>query len=132
MRSAEALDLASALEALVAGVPEPRIALEFAPDFRVEEPDRAQVLLRCAQESVTNAIRHARARHLWLRFYRTADGEMAMEARDDGQGAALPAAGNGLNGMRERLARIGGRLSFHSAPGRGFWLEVRLPKELSP
>jgi signal transduction histidine kinase len=129
LRQDEALDLESALAALVEGVPEPRIHLDFEPGFRVDDARRAQVLLRCAQETITNAIRHARARNLWLRFYRTADGALALDARDDGHGAAQWAAGNGLNGMRERLARAGGTLDVQTAPGKGFALAIRLPQE---
>lgn len=129
LRQDEALDLESALAALVEGVPEPRIHLVFEPGFRADDARRAQVLLRCAQETITNAIRHARARNLWLRFYRTADGALALDARDDGDGAAQWTAGNGLNGMRERLARAGGTLDVKTAPGKGFALAIRLPQE---
>jgi signal transduction histidine kinase len=132
LRQDEALDLESALQALVAGVPEPKINLEFEPGFRVDDPRRAQILLRSAQETITNAIRHARARTLQLRFHRTADGMLALDARDDGQGASAWAAGNGLNGMRERLAKAGGTVDVRTAPGKGFELSIRLPQEAAP
>lgn len=132
MRSDEALDLESALEALVVGVPEPKIELSFSPGFRVNDPKQAQVLLRCAQESITNAIRHARARHLWLTFKRGAEGAIDMDVRDDGEGAAQLSSGNGLNGMRERLAQAGGSVAVSTAPGRGFELHIRLPQEVTP
>ena len=36
-------------------------------------------------------------------------------------------AGNGLRGMRERLAAYGGRVDIVTAPGRGFALDIALP-----
>lgn len=131
LRQDEALDLESALAALVAGVPEPKIHLDFEPGFRVDDARRAQILLRCAQETITNAIRHSRASNLWLRFHRAADGGLALDARDDGQGAAQWVAGNGLNGMRERLAKADGTVEVRTAPGKGFELTIRLPQEVS-
>ncbi|MFO0040330.1 MAG: sensor histidine kinase, partial [Pseudomonadota bacterium] len=95
----------------------------------IDDPRRAQVLLRCAQETITNAIRHARARNLWITFSRDADGGWRMHARDDGQGSEALQAGNGLAGMRERLAQVGGRLDIETAKGRGFSLEARIPQE---
>ncbi|MGH8212818.1 MAG: ATP-binding protein, partial [Rhodanobacteraceae bacterium] len=86
-------------------------------------------LLRCTQEIVTNAVRHAGARHLWLRFERTPAGMLALKAHDDGRGAAELKPGNGLIGMRERLAEVGGELSIHTARDRGFSLEASLPLE---
>ena len=81
---------------------------------------RAQVLLRCAQEIITNTVRHAGARNLWLRFERNGDRQMAIHARDDGRGADRSCKqGNGLAGMRERLAQYGGRLDIVTAQGSG-------------
>ena len=114
LREDDAIDLTEALKTLVEGVPGIAIHLDLPPRFAVDDPRRAQVLLRCAQEIITNAIRHANARNLWLRFER--DGaELAIHARDDGRGAGDLHQGNGLTGMRERLAQIGGRRQGFSA-----------------
>ena len=50
-----------------------------------------------------------------------------IEARDDGAGADAIIPGNGLRGMRERLAQHGGALQLESAPGTGFRLRLSLP-----
>ena len=105
------------------------IHLELPPRFSVDDPRRAQVLLRCAQEIITNTVRHAGARNLWLRFERTPENELAMHARDDGRGAPDLKHGNGLIGMRERLAQIGGRLNITTERDRGFALDAWLPLE---
>ena len=81
---------------------------------------------RVAQEAITNVLRHARARNLWLRLS-GADGRLALSVRDDGAGFELEAARRrgaagaslGLVGMQERVALAGGSLELRSAPGQG-------------
>ncbi len=127
LRQDEEIDLNVALRMLVEGIPEPRVHLDVPEGFSSDDPRRAHVLLRCAQETITNTIRHARARNLWLRFERAADHSLRLYARDDGQGADDLVSGNGLNGMRERLAQVGGELRIEAARGRGFALEAIIP-----
>jgi signal transduction histidine kinase len=129
LREGDSIDLTHALRNLTEGVPGLAIHLELPPRFSVEDPRRAQVLLRCAQEIITNTVRHAGARNLWLRFERTADRQMVIRAQDDGQGAPEFRQGNGLSGMRERLAQFGGRLEIATGRGRGFALDALLPLE---
>jgi signal transduction histidine kinase len=130
LREDDAIDLTEALKTLVEGVPGLAIHLQLPPRFAVDDPRRAQVLLRCAQEIITNALRHANARNLWLSFER--DGaELAIHARDDGRGSGELQQGNGLTGMRERLAQIGGRLNITTARNSGFALDAWLPLESS-
>ncbi len=128
LRDDDAIDLSEALHTLVEGVPSLDIHLALPDHFGVSDPARAQVLLRCAQEIITNAVKHAGARTLWLAIARERRG-IAIRARDDGRGAERVDAGNGLRGMRERLAEFGGQLDFETAPGRGFSLEAWLPLE---
>jgi signal transduction histidine kinase len=54
---------------------------------------------------------------------------MAIHARDDGRGASQVKPGNGLAGMRERLAQYGGRLDIVTAKDQGFALDAWLPLE---
>jgi len=131
LREDDTIDLTQALHSLVEGVPQLSIHLELPPRFSVEDSKRAQVLLRCAQEIITNTIRHAGARNLWLRFEPGAapDHGIAIHARDDGRGSDVLKPGNGLTGMRERLAQFGGRLDIDTARDRGFALDAWLPLE---
>jgi len=131
LRDSDGIDLTTALKSLVEGVPRLAIHLDLPERFSVEDPRRAQVLLRCAQEIITNTVRHSGARNLWLSFQRTADRQLVIHARDDGRGAADLAAGNGLRGMRERLAEFGGRLDVTTGRGRGFTLDAWLPLEVA-
>ena len=110
LREGDSIDLTQALRNLTEGVPGLAIHLELPPRFSVDDPKRAQVLLRCAQEIITNTVRHAGARNLWLTFERSADRQMAIHAHDDGQGASELRQGNGLTGMYSATARANSRL----------------------
>ncbi len=128
MRESDKVNLADALNTLVEGVPKPVIHLDLPAEVVMAAPQRAQVLLRCVQEMITNSVRHARATNMWIRLSMTREG-FAMSARDDGRGTRHIVAGNGLNGMSERLAHLGGKLEIESEPGAGFALHVWLPTE---
>lgn len=87
-------------------------------------------LARIAQEAITNAVRHARARHIRaeLRY----DDGVTLSVVDDGAGFELEEAQGrdanwGLVGMYERAARIGARLLVKSAPDRGTEVRVFVP-----
>ena len=129
LRDDEDIHLTDALRDLTEGVPGLAVHLELPQRFAVRDSRRAQVLLRCTQEIITNAVRHARARHLWLRFEEGAGGMLVLKAHDDGCGAAEVKAGNGLRGMRERLAEVGGQLAINTQRNQGFALEASFPME---
>lgn len=132
LREDDSIDLTAALESLTEGVPGLDIHLELPPRFTVDDPRRAQLLLRCAQEIITNTVRHANARNLWLSFERTDDRRLAIHARDDGRGVIQLKQGNGLTGMRERLAQFGGQLDIVTSRDQGFALDAWLPLEATP
>jgi len=127
LRETGAIDLAAALRPLTENVPSLDIQLEIEDPLNVEDPQRAHVLLRCTQEIITNAVRHAGARHLWIKVYREAPDRVVVEARDDGVGADMVNVGNGLRGMRERLQQCGGQLQVETLPGEGFRLRATVP-----
>ena len=102
--------------------------LDLPSELSMTDPRRAQVLLRCAQEMITNSVRHARAKNLWLGLEQDVEG-VALTARDDGRGAAQVEPGNGLTGMAERLRQLGGELKIESMPGAGFSLHAWVPLE---
>jgi len=128
MRIDDQVDLAAALRTLVSGVPEPVIHLDLPSELSMTDPRRAQVLLRCAQEMITNSVRHAQAQNLWLSLVQDVDG-VVLTARDDGRGVDKVETGNGLNGMAERLRLLGGELKIESNPGAGFSLHASIPVE---
>lgn len=127
LRQDDAIDLTQALQSLIDGVPSLHVHVAVPPRFSVEDPRRAQVLLRCVQEIITNTARHAGARNLWLTFAYEDETLLSLSARDDGRGTVAIMPGNGLSGMRERLAEFGGSVSMESGTGQGFALSIRLP-----
>lgn len=129
IRDNDAIDMAATLLPLADNVPGLHIDMAMPRPFLIDDPERAHVLLRCTQEIITNAVRHAQAQVLRLRY--SWDGHaIRLHARDDGRGAEDAAAvGNGLRGIRERLTEYGGELETETAAGQGFVLRLRLPLE---
>ncbi|QYU68727.1 hypothetical protein J4558_00820 [Leptolyngbya sp. 15MV] len=126
LREAERGDLRDALETLAQNVPVPAIHVNIAPGLRVT-PDQSHALIRCAQEAVTNAVRHADAANFFLEVSSDGDG-IRLVARNDGSAhTTTPAAGSGLLGMRERLEQLGGRLAAGPSVGFGFTVDAWLP-----
>ncbi|MGW1026269.1 sensor histidine kinase [Streptomyces sp. NPDC002577] len=76
-------------------------------------------LLRCTQESLANVRKHARASTVGVILARRPYG-VELEITDDGTGFVVEAStGFGLDGMRKRLAELGGRLTVTSSVGDG-------------
>jgi len=126
LREGGAIDLSAALLPLAENVPALDIHMDIQAPLTLDDPERAHVLLRCTQEIITNAVRHAGARNLWINAGRRADC-IVMSARDDGHGSDNLVAGNGLRGMRERLLAHGGDLKIETRLGAGFCLHLTLP-----
>lgn len=126
LREDERRSLKDALEALAQSVPLPAVHVDLSPAVR-PSPDQAHALIRCAQEAVTNAVRHAGASNLWLQVAPDGDG-VRLVARDDGVGRSIASApGSGLLGMRERVEHLGGKLAVQAAAGLGFTIDAWLP-----
>jgi signal transduction histidine kinase len=83
---------------------------------------------RIVQEALTNARRHAEGAAVDVELHYTADA-LWLRIRDNGPGppASTPPGGNGLLGMRERAAAVGGTLRTGAAGGGGFVVEAVLP-----
>jgi signal transduction histidine kinase len=126
LRESERCDLKDALEALAQSIPTPAIHVDMSPGVRVS-PEHAHALMRCAQEAVTNAVRHAGASNLWLQV--TSDGHgVRLVARNDGSVRAIASSpGSGLLGMRERVECLGGKLAVRSGADFGFTVDAWLP-----
>src|SRR5215468_10194993 len=106
MRASQGSDLVHALRALVDDLPGLTVHLAVPDTLVVDDAARAHCVLRCVQEIVTNTLRHAAARNLWIAIAER-DGAIAVDAHDDGCGAPVVAAGNGLSGMQARLEELG-------------------------
>lgn len=128
LRRHDGIELRAALEALIRPIPGPRFTLQVDEDARPPSMQAAETLLRCAQESITNALKHGQPRLISLYCQRT-DGRIQLRIRDDGSSQPTLVAGNGLTGMRERLEALGGDLRVAANAERGVELIARLPAE---
>ena len=115
--------LVHAIRAIIREAPGLAVHVDAPASLVIPEPRRADCIVRCVQEIVTNTRRHARAENLWIRMRRDADA-IVVEARDDGLGATELHEGHGLRGMRSRLAELGGELEILPQP---FQISARLP-----
>jgi signal transduction histidine kinase len=87
---------------------------------------RAEALVRCVQEIITNTLKHATARNLWVTLA-PVNGGIAVRAKDDGRGAPQVQLGAGLTGMRERFAQLGGEVTLTTHTGSGFSVQAFVP-----
>ena len=88
----------------------------------------AIALFRVGQESLTNIIRHARARNVEMQFEVTESG-YHLTVSDDGVGIDPERArsSHGLSGMRHRIVSLNGSFDIQSVPGEGTRLDILVP-----
>lgn len=94
-------------------------------------------LFNMIQESVTNAIKHAKANHIWVRLQRLNDQMLEVVIQDDGVGFDKAAVlksyerrgSFGLLNIDERARLVGGRAEIDSTPGKGTKITIFVPIE---
>jgi signal transduction histidine kinase len=102
----------------------------FAPDDLPPLPAAVEVAAyRIVQEAVTNAARHARARHCMVRISPDQPAHvLRLEITDDGRGIPEDrSAGVGLSSMRERAGELGGSCKIGAQPSGGTSVRAVLP-----
>jgi len=119
-------------EVTAAGVPV-QMTVEGSPDDIT--PGVELAAYRIVQEALTNVLKHAGPARTEVTVG-CADSAVTIEVTDDGPGNPAPPAvkgaaevggGQGLAGMRERIAVFGGDLRAGPRPGGGFTVRARLP-----
>ncbi|ORL09118.1 sensor histidine kinase [Prescottella equi] len=118
--------LAPALADLVADVPlDVDVRLDGLSDRRLPAPveHMSYVLV---SEALTNAVRHARARHVTVRGGRVG-GTWVLTVADDGVGGAQLAAGRGLDRLRGRVGAVDGTLTVTSPVGGPTTIRMECP-----
>jgi signal transduction histidine kinase len=109
----------------------PRVDVQLAGDLGTLRPLVGAALYRIAQESITNAVKHARhATRIDVRI--TGDDDcVRLTVRDDGDAApsgADPSSGYGVAGMTERAALLGGTLEAGPNADGGWTVTAVLPR----
>jgi signal transduction histidine kinase len=107
------------------------IAVRFESGLGEERlPDEIETALyRIVQESLTNIVKHAQARTVSIMLMRTPSSVSAL-IEDDGRGfdpASVREGGFGLEGMRERVGLLDGRIRIESNEGTGTTLVAEVP-----
>jgi signal transduction histidine kinase len=115
--------LAAALPAVARHAPVP--VCVRVEDHRYPAAIEAALYFFCT-EGLTNVARHADARSVDL-VVRCVGNEVVAVLTDDGHGTADPSRGTGLRGLVDRVAALGGRLTFGDAAGGGTVLTARIP-----
>jgi signal transduction histidine kinase len=129
-------DLPTALEAMArertAGTPIEVSVVTVGEPLRLT-PSLEDAAFRIGREAVVNAVKHARARRIEIRFEFDA-ARLRLEVRDDGSGftpeqsdAARRNGHFGLTGIRDRAARAGGHCEVRPGEGGGTVVVLELP-----
>jgi two-component system, NarL family, sensor histidine kinase UhpB len=129
--SLEELGLRTAIVSLTSGVAAQgnlEVKRVIGSDLPPLPPDTELVVYRVAQESLTNVLRHADARHVEVTLQQE-NGHLALEIADDGRGIDVQqaASGRGLAGMLERAVYVGGRLEVERRRPTGTVVSLRVP-----
>jgi signal transduction histidine kinase len=80
-------------------------------------------------EALTNVAKYAQASRAWVEVKRR-NSHLDVEVGDDGVGGADFHSGSGLQGLRDRVAAVGGVLQMASRPGAGTVLRAQLPVDV--
>jgi len=129
LRQEDTIDLGTALLALNPAVASVSVQFNIEPSAVVSDIAKAEALLRCAQEGLTNALRHSGATEVLITLSRN-EQELVLSVEDNGAGysSPTPPAGNGLRGLRERLGEFEGVVSLDRRTPRGCVLRAVLPE----
>jgi len=98
---------------------------EIEDDLNIDDVEVAETLLRCVQEAITNTLKHAGAKRIWIRI-RQGREHVHLQVTDDGTVDGDLVEGHGLTGMRERLEALRGSLELADA-GDALSLSVEIP-----
>lgn len=141
IREKSDIDLRQSLEALISTIPRLKVTLELQQNLAITNVELADTLLKCVQESLTNSLKHSQSDKFTIVIFRDRN-ELVLEMSDSMRhvDAQLPATGNstsfgfksvspgnGLNGIRERIAMFGGEVRFESRSD-GFCTFISIPE----
>lgn len=120
------VDLRTTLHALAEGAVGIEVELNMPDEIWALDPARADAIVRCIQEVITNTLRHAQASRLSITLAQDIDGSISLSTQDDGRGGRI-VEGAGLAGMRGRFGSLGGELKVSSLPEQGLSLQGSIP-----
>jgi signal transduction histidine kinase len=119
------INLGKSLEALTQGLPHLHVKLSMDLDEALIDARQAEVIFRCVQEGLTNTAKHSNASICTIKLSSSAE-TILVAIEDNGTNPEPIEQGNGLTGMIERVASLGGELIVTSTIS-GFKLAAELP-----
>ena len=128
----EQADLVQAMQAMIAPLQEQSqaaIDFDYQPGLHTLDAQQQVHVLQIAREALLNAIRHAQARNIQIRYQRVADEDHVLTIEDDGCGIDSldePPGHYGLTIMAERATRLSGTLLI-TPQTRGTRVTLRFP-----
>jgi len=135
IRQKSNLNIKQAIVAITERLPNIKVSLDYPSDITINDVNTADVLIRCIQESITNAVKHGHAKTMHIAFLQT--GELLTLSIKAALSKQLKVSktnesntnfilGNGLKGMRERLKQIQGSVAF-TLNNAAFMTDIKVP-----
>jgi len=123
----ERLNLESAIQKMIMDVEtmsNTRVTFESRVANLRFDADEEDTIYRVIQESLTNAIRHGKATHVWITID-SVDGEIILTIKDNGIGCGNMKKGFGTRHIVERIQMLRGSVEFDGS--NGFTVTARIP-----
>lgn len=127
IREHDHIDIQQALRQLASDSPTAEISVACDKEVRINAIQVADALLRCTQESITNALRHGRATRIDVSL-KQRGGDWQLIIQDNGTVRKNWQPGNGLTGMQERAVQIGATLDWQVTE-QGFCTTLTVPQQ---
>lgn len=102
-----------------------QVVLDLDVDL-AQHPRIDGVVRAVTREAITNSVRHGRASTVTVTLQRK-ERDLSLSIVDDGAGGPVAVEGNGIRGMRERVAHAGGTLRFGPGTNGGFAIDAEIP-----
>jgi signal transduction histidine kinase len=110
------------------------LRIDLPGEFDRWPADTRNQLFQVAGEALTNAAKHAYARHIVIRLIND-DHDIEMRVSDDGDGfdptAVRQSKHLGLHSMRERVTALNGKFEISSTYGEGTLITVKVPQKIT-
>jgi signal transduction histidine kinase len=135
IRTKSSLNLEQTILAMTNRLPNINITLDYPSNISINDVNTADVLTRCVQESITNALKHAHSHEIHIAFAQTSEAlaltiraELSSPSKLLKAGASKPKfqVGNGLKGIQERLNQLQGKVSF-TLNNTAFITDIKVP-----
>jgi signal transduction histidine kinase len=134
IRTKSSLNLEKTISAITSRLPNIEVSLDYPNNIIIDDVNTADVLTRCIQESITNAIKHSQSKSIHIAFAQTSEQvTLSVEAELSKPLKSTKTLnnrsfkmGNGLLGMQERLKQLKGTVTFELS-NEAFITNISIP-----